>query len=106
MSGESTSEGAVVPVKLNRGRVPLALAVGVLAMTAAALPAVALGGDIRSAASATTTPVKHLVVIFQENVSFDHYFATYPKASNPAGEPQFLSLIHISEPTRLGMISY
>src|SRR5450759_5774320 len=89
MSGESTSEGAVVPVKLNRGRVPLALAVGVLAMTAAALPAVALGGDIRSAASATTTPVKHLVVIFQENVSFDHYFATYPKASNPAGEPQF-----------------
>jgi phospholipase C len=78
-----------VPVKLNRGRVPLALAVGVLAMTAAALPAVALGGDIRSAASATTTPVKHLVVIFQENVSFDHYFATYPKASNPAGEPQF-----------------
>src|SRR5450759_2482198 len=89
MSGESTSEGAVVPVTLNRGRVPLALAVGVLAMTAAALPAVALGGDIRSAASATTTPVKHLVVIFQENVSFDHYFATYPRASNPAGEPRF-----------------
>ncbi|HYU74337.1 MAG TPA: hypothetical protein VEL31_16835, partial [Ktedonobacteraceae bacterium] len=26
----------------------------------------------------TATPVKHLVVIFQENVSFDHYFATYP----------------------------
>src|SRR5450756_2602551 len=24
----------------------------------------------------------------------------------PAGEPQHLSLIHISEPTRLGMISY
>ena len=26
-----------------------------------------------------TTPIKHLVVIFQENISFDHYFGTYPK---------------------------
>lgn len=38
----------------------------------------------------TATPVKHLVVIFQENVSFDHYFATYPNATNPGGEPQFV----------------
>lgn len=38
---------------------------------------------------ATTTPIKHLVVIFQENVSFDHYFATYPWATNPDGEPAF-----------------
>ncbi len=37
----------------------------------------------------TTTPIKHLVVIFQENVSFDHYFGTYPQALNPAGEPSF-----------------
>jgi phospholipase C len=37
----------------------------------------------------TTTPIKHVVVIFQENVSFDHYFATYPEATNPKGEPQF-----------------
>src|SRR5579872_2421113 len=42
--------------------------------------------------SATATPIKHLVVIFQENVSFDHYFATYPMATNPAGEPQFHAL--------------
>jgi phospholipase C len=28
----------------------------------------------------TATPIKHLVVIFQENVSFDHYFGTYPNA--------------------------
>ena len=41
--------------------------------------------------SATTTPIKHLVVIFQENVSFDHYFGTYPNATNPAGEPGFTS---------------
>jgi phospholipase C len=38
----------------------------------------------------TTTPIKHVVVIFQENVSFDHYFATYPYAANDTnGEPQF-----------------
>jgi phospholipase C len=30
--------------------------------------------------SRTTTPIKHLVVIFQENISFDHYFGTYPHA--------------------------
>lgn len=37
----------------------------------------------------TTTPIKHVVVIYQENVSFDHYFATYPDAANTAGEPAF-----------------
>jgi phospholipase C len=30
--------------------------------------------------SSTTTPIKHIVVIFQENISFDHYFGTYPNA--------------------------
>ena len=28
----------------------------------------------------TSTPIKHIVVIFQENISFDHYFGTYPNA--------------------------
>jgi phospholipase C len=37
----------------------------------------------------TATPIKHLVVIFQENISFDHYFGTYPRAANPKGEPAF-----------------
>ena len=37
----------------------------------------------------TATPIKHLVVIYGENVSFDHYFATYPHATNPSGEPAF-----------------
>src|ERR1700722_13788019 len=37
----------------------------------------------------TSTPVWHVVVIFQENVSFDHYFATYPQATNPSEEVQF-----------------
>lgn len=39
----------------------------------------------------TATPIKHLVVIFNENVSFDHYFATYPVATNPKGSPAFLA---------------
>jgi phospholipase C len=37
----------------------------------------------------TAYPISHVVVIFQENVSFDHYFATYPFAENPPGEPAF-----------------
>jgi phospholipase C len=39
--------------------------------------------------SATATPIKHLVVIFQENISFDHYFGSYPNALNLDGEPTF-----------------
>jgi phospholipase C len=37
----------------------------------------------------TSTPIKHVVVIFGENESFDHYFGSYPNATNPAGEPAF-----------------
>src|SRR3984957_14104606 len=40
----------------------------------------------------TATPIKHLVVIFGENRSVDHYFGTYPNALNPKGEPQFHAL--------------
>jgi phospholipase C len=39
-----------------------------------------------------TTPIQHLVVIFQENISFDHYFGTYPNAANLTGEPAFTPL--------------
>ena len=37
----------------------------------------------------TKYPIKHLVVIFNENISFDHYFGSYPNALNPEGEPLF-----------------
>ena len=37
----------------------------------------------------TATPIKHLVVIYGENISFDHYFGTYPTATNPPNEPKF-----------------
>lgn len=36
--------------------------------------------------------IQHVVVIFQENVSFDHYFATYPHAANLPGERAFTAL--------------
>ena len=39
--------------------------------------------------SKTKTPIKHVVIIFQENVSFDHYFGTYPHAFNLPGETPF-----------------
>ena len=38
-------------------------------------------------AQSTTTPIKYLVVIFDENNSFDHYFGAYPNALYPAGAP-------------------
>jgi phospholipase C len=37
----------------------------------------------------TKYPIKHLVVVFNENRSFDHYFGSYPNALNPEGEPVF-----------------
>ena len=37
----------------------------------------------------TTTPIQHIVVIFQENRSFDQYFASYPLAANLPQEPPF-----------------
>ncbi len=45
------------------------------------------GGDGQRSGGRTATPIKHVVVIFQENVSFDHYFATYPYATNADGQP-------------------
>jgi phospholipase C len=57
-----------------------------LVLIAGAAPASALNP---AEEFATTTPIKHLVVIFDENISFDHYFATYPVAANKPGEPAF-----------------
>jgi phospholipase C len=36
------------------------------------------------------TPIQHVVVIFGENISFDHYFGAYPNALNPKNEPTFV----------------
>ena len=68
-----------------------ALAVGATAAVAVALAGPGSGTSLAATAHrtghGTTTPIRHLVVIFQENVSFDHYFGTYPKAANTSGQP-------------------
>jgi phospholipase C len=51
--------------------------------------ALALGSQALAKEVKTATPIKHVVVIYQENVSFDHYFGTYPNAANPPGENPF-----------------
>jgi len=68
------------------------------ALLAAVAATCALGGAVavatahsgvqksHTADGSTATPIKHLVVIFQENVSFDHYFGTYPYAANTSGQ--------------------
>jgi phospholipase C len=66
-------------------KVVTVIAASVIAGAGFARPGIADG----RAASGTATPIEHVVVIFQENVSFDHYFATYPVAANPPGEPVF-----------------
>jgi phospholipase C len=69
----------------------IAAVIGVAAIGASAIGLSVSGASSPKAAStvATTTPIKHVVVIFGENISFDHYFGTYPFATNPPGEPQF-----------------
>src|SRR5215472_17731143 len=66
------------------------LAAGAVALGLVPAVSAADQGMDPAAATRTATPIKHLVVIFQENVSFDHYFATYPSAANTTpGEPVF-----------------
>ncbi len=65
---------------------------GASAAAAAALLVTGVAGPARAGdphgvgdTATAATPIKHLVVIFGENVSFDHYFGTYPKATNSDG---------------------
>src|ERR1700733_9005952 len=53
--------------------------------TAGLLVAACILPPLWAAAPTTTTPIKYVVVIFQENNSFDHYFGTYPNALCPTG---------------------
>jgi phospholipase C len=47
---------------------------------------------VAAAQPTPTTPIRHVVVIFNENESFDHYFGIYPNAINPPGQPRFTAL--------------
>src|SRR5205807_6886138 len=71
--------GRVVPPALA-----LATALGLITFQTAAGQSAVKGSPTQGG---TASPIKHLVVIFQENVSVDHYFGTYPKAANTSGEP-------------------
>ena len=66
-----------------------ALALAAVLLTAAILMELAPATADSSPPGQTLTPIKHLVVIFEENATFDHYFGTYPHAANPPGEPAF-----------------
>jgi phospholipase C len=55
----------------------------------ASLSAQAAQASVLSRSHQQQRRIKHLVVIFNENISFDHYFGTYPNALNPRGEPSF-----------------
>ena len=72
----------------GRGRRRLVIGGAVLAtaVLAAAGGAVAASAHpIADHSASTRTPIKHVIVIFDENVSYDHYFGTYPTAANTDG---------------------
>jgi phospholipase C len=104
--GEGPGNGTGIGLwRRRRGQIIAALiAAGALGTTAvgvsvasASTPAKNTAGSVSVPATApasyyrlaprTATPIKHLVVLFDENVSFDHYFGTYPKAANTDGSP-------------------
>jgi phospholipase C len=64
---------------------------GIATLTAAGMLAAAATSSAKTPkptpdrSNRTASPIKHLVVLFDENVSFDHYFGTYPKAKNTDG---------------------
>ncbi len=76
-------------------------AVAVAAATLAGIAACATINRGPAVAGRTTTPIKHVVVIFGENISFDHYFGTYPVATNPPGEPAFTAVPNTPDPNGL-----
>jgi phospholipase C len=82
--------------KRDAARVAAAQEVNLQKLIASSLSALIAFGTLpnqafgtSSPSSETVTPIKHVVVIFGENISFDHYFGTYPFAANPSGEPKF-----------------
>jgi phospholipase C len=78
----------VVAAKIGASTMALAAMFALPGMvSASASPAI----DAAVTPPAANTPIQHLVVIYGENISFDHYFGTYPDATNPPGEPTFVA---------------
>jgi phospholipase C len=72
---------------LNRTLRAVAAGAVVVAMGVPISAALAGASPQNDPVARTASPIKHVVVIFQENVSFDHYFGTYPNATNADGTP-------------------
>jgi phospholipase C len=68
-----------------------ALKAAIAALTATCLSALLMNAQTPTPTT-PATPIQHVIVIFDENNSFDHYFGTYPNALNPPGELQFTPL--------------
>ncbi|MER7644015.1 alkaline phosphatase family protein [Streptomyces sp. NPDC126522] len=82
MIGKGRNPGA----RRRLTRVGALLGAAALATAGGAVPASAAShGHQPSGSTHTSTPIKHVVVIYDENISFDHYFATYPQAANTDG---------------------
>jgi phospholipase C len=61
---------------------------GSIAMTGCGSNGGPITGTVNPTVTTTVAPsaaIKHIVVIFGENISFDHYFGTYPNAANTGG---------------------
>ena len=73
-----------------------------IVLTLVLISCILLGGSFASAgissavvsSASMATPIKHIVIIFQENVSFDHYFATYSHAMSGVNGSKFTSDQH------------
>ncbi|GLG02280.1 hypothetical protein Alches_23210 [Alicyclobacillus hesperidum subsp. aegles] len=81
------------PFALLSGLAALSTSIASSSMTssvsaATSTPPATTSTPVISGAKANT-PIQHVIVLYDENVSFDHYFGTYPNATNPVGEPPF-----------------
>ncbi len=84
---------------VNLRRVMASLLTIVIALGPTVAPAFASSAKLETqhaviAHRAAATPIQYLVVIFNENVSFDHYFGTYPNALNPPFESKFTAKVN------------
>jgi|HubBroStandDraft_4_1064222.scaffolds.fasta_scaffold05507_5 phospholipase C len=69
-------------------RPQLLTSLAVAALLGSALTSGVRAGDaVREQGFVPRPNIQHIVVIFQENASFDHYFGTYPDAANVDGTP-------------------
>src|SRR5262249_17437590 len=92
---EADTIGAAPPVELERVLAascpPMITSRRIVPMIATGMLLMLDNGPARARPRSVSAAarIKHVVVIFQENHSFDAYFGTYPVAANPPGQPAF-----------------